>query len=101
CAPLVVLAFRGSGEGNLTPGVEGNAGAPYRYGDSGLVTNGWEGPTLRGLFDRLAHTTDGDFAADQIPVIPIGPAGADEPYGYDAIDAVLEVSTIDSALSYS
>src|SRR5690606_5977386 len=30
-----------------------------------------------------------------------GPASADAPFGYDAIPAVLEVSSVDSALSYS
>src|SRR5690606_32189637 len=68
CAPLVVIAFRGSGEQNLTPGVTGNAGAPYRYGDSELVTNGWESVTLTGLFDQLSQTVYEGFRADQVPV---------------------------------
>ena len=101
CAPLVVLAFRGSGEANLTPGVTSNAGAPYRYGESDLVTNGWEGVTLRGLFDELSRTEYEGLRGDGIPVIPIGPASDDEPFGYDAIPAVLEASSFDSALSYS
>ena len=103
CAPLAVLAFRGSGEGNLDPEVTGNIGAPNRYGDSELVTNGWEGITLTGLFDELSRTVVGDeaFRADAIPVIPVGPADASEPYGYDAILAALEASSLDSALSYS
>ncbi|HLU64163.1 MAG TPA: cutinase family protein, partial [Protaetiibacter sp.] len=101
CAPLVVIAFRGSGEGNLTEGVTANAGHPHRYGDSELVTNGWEGVTLRGLFEELAHTEYEELRGDTIPVIPVGPASADAPFGYDAIPAVLEVSSIDSALSFS
>ena len=56
CAPLVVLAFRGSGEANLSPGVTSNAGAPFTYDDGGLVTNGWEGETLEGLFAELSRT---------------------------------------------
>lgn len=101
CAPLAVIAFRGSGEANLTPGVVANAGEAYRYGDTGLVTNGWEGITLRGLFDELAHTSHDGFSGDLIPVTPVGPAEESEPYGYDAIDAVLEASSIESALSFS
>lgn len=101
CAPLVVLAFRGSGEQNLTPGAATNAGAPYRYGDTNLVTNGWEGITLDGLFEELSETTHEGFRGDSIPVVPIGPAGGEEPFGYDAIDAVLEASSIESALTFS
>lgn len=101
CAPLVVLAFRGSGEGNLTAGETSNAGAAFRYGESELVTNGWEGVTLDGLFDALSTTAYEGFTADRIPVVPIGPAGADQPFGYDAIAAITEASTLDSALSFS
>lgn len=101
CAPLAVIAFRGSGEGNLTPGAVTNAGAEFRYGETDLVTNGWEGITLRGLFDELAHGSHDGFRGDLIPVIPVGPAGEAEPHGYDAIDAVLEASSIESALSFS
>lgn len=100
CSPLVVIAFRGSGEGNLDPDVTANAGAPHRYGDTRLVTNGWEGVTLDGLFEALSTTVVDDFQADQIPVVPIGPAGEDEPFGYDAIPAAFEASTIESALTY-
>lgn len=100
CAPLVVIAFRGSGEGNLDPAVTANAGAPHQYGDSRLITNGWEGVTLDGLFDALSTTVVDGFEADQIPVVPIGPAGQDQPFGYDAILAAFEASTIDSALTY-
>lgn len=101
CAPLVVLAFRGSGEDNLTPGEYSNAGADYRYGETDMVTNGWEGITLTGLFDALAHSEHEGLRGDQIPVIPIGPAGATEPFGYDAIDAIVEAASIDSALTFS
>ncbi len=100
CAPLVVIAFRGSGEGNLDPAVTANAGAPHQYGDSRLITNGWEGVTLDGLFDALSTTVVDGFEADQIPVVPIGPAGQDQPFGYDAILAAFEASTIDSSLTY-
>ncbi|WP_166866972.1 cutinase family protein [Salinibacterium sp. ZJ70] len=101
CEPVIVLAFRGSGEGNLTPGVTANSGAPHRYGDSDLVTNGWEGVTLDGLFDALSTTVYGGFEADQIPVVSIGPAGEDEPFGYEAIRAEFEASSLDSAFTYS
>lgn len=102
CSPLVALAFRGSGEANLTPGEFSNEGTPFRYGSSDLVTNGWEGITLQGLFEEVAHTTYlDDFRADAIPVIAIGPAGNTEPFGYDAIDAITEASSIDSALTFS
>lgn len=100
CSPLVVIAFRGSGEGNLAPGVTGNEGAPYQYGDSALTTNGWEGITLTGLFDELSRTTYEGFDAATIPVVPVGPASAESPYGYDAIMAVLEASSLGSALTY-
>lgn len=101
CTPLVVLAFRGSGESNLTPEVTSNLGAPYRYGESDLVTNGWEGATLRRLFDALANTEYEGLRGDEIPVVPIGPAGTDELYGYDAIAADIEASSIDSAFTFS
>ena len=101
CAPLVVLAFRGSGEQNLTAGVHNSAGAPFRYSDSELVTNGWEGITLDGLFETLSQTEYNDLKGDTIPVVPIGPASVDEPFGYDAISAVLEASSVGSALSFA
>lgn len=102
CAPLVAIAFRGSGEANLAPQARSNAGQPYRYGTSELVTNGWEGATLRGLFSELSTTTyTEDFRADSIPVVPVGPAGENEPFGYDAIEAVTEASSVDSALTFS
>ncbi|UCR87842.1 cutinase family protein [Mycetocola spongiae] len=99
CAPVIALAFRGSGEANLEPTVRENIGAPYRYGNSELVTNGWEGVTLRGLLAELADTTYRGFRADAIPVIPVGPAGEDEPFGYDAVDAISEASSLESALT--
>lgn len=101
CAPLVVLAFRGSGEGNLVPDEYSNAGAEYRYGDTDLVTNGWESVTLHGLFDELSRTTYEGFRGDQIPVVAVGPAGEDAPFGYDAIEAVKEFATIESALTFA
>ena len=100
CAPLVTIAFRGSGEGKLHSGGHSNSGEPFRYGDSALVTNGWESVTLTGLFDELSRTEYQGFEADSIPVVPVGPAAADEPYGYDAIYAVLESSSLDSALTF-
>lgn len=100
CAPLVTLAFRGSGEDNLDPSIVENAGKPYAYDGTDLVTNGWEGPTLTRLFRELSHTDYEGLEADGIPVVPIGPAGADEPFGYEAIAAVLEASSISSAATY-
>src|SRR5690606_21178279 len=79
-----------------------NAGAPYRYGDSHLRTNGWEGHTLAGLFEELSETTyREDFRADAIPVIPVGPADSSEEFGYDAVPAVTEVGSVESALTLS
>lgn len=80
CAPVTMLAFRGSGETNVAPAVTATAGAAYAYGDSGLVTNGWEGPTLQRLIGQLAP----DAVAAAIPVIGIG--APDAPYlpGYPA-----------------
>lgn len=101
CEPVIVLAFRGSGEGNLAAGVTQNSGQPHRYGESRLVTNGWEGVTLDGLFDALSQTVLDGFEADQIPVVSIGPAGEDQPFGYDAIRAEFEASSLDSAFTYS
>lgn len=91
CEAVAVLAFRGSGEPNLNPSITTNSGASNRYGSSDLVTNGWEGARLRGLFSELATITYADgFRADRIPVLGVGPADPGG-LGYPAIEAWTEV----------
>ncbi|WP_152602161.1 cutinase family protein, partial [Cryobacterium roopkundense] len=90
CAPVVVLAFRGSGQLNVDPVTTGNAGSPYNYAGSNLVTNGWEGATLQRLLVPFANTVLGDgLRADSVPVIGVGPDGGTEALGYPAVDVAL------------
>lgn len=86
CAPVAVLAFRGSGQANVDPGVVSYAGAPHRYGASRLVTNGWEGPTLARLLERVAPA-DGitGLRGEDVPVYAIGVPDAGHPTGYPAV----------------
>lgn len=93
CEPVAVLAFRGSGEGNLDSETTSYAGKSNRYGTSDLVTNGWEGSRLRGLFDQFSGLQyDDGFQADQVPVIGIGPKDDTVGAGYPAISAQWEIA---------
>ncbi|MDJ0347950.1 cutinase family protein [Cryobacterium sp. PH29-G1] len=80
CSPITVLAFRGSGEGNLDPQATASAGAAHAYGTTGLITNGWEGPTLERLIAQLAPQA----AAASIPVIGVGASDSVYVPGYPA-----------------
>lgn len=80
CASITVLAFRGSGEGNVNHAVTANDSAAHAYADTGLVTNGWEGPTLARLVSPLAQ----DAADASIRVVGVGPAGDLPAPGYPA-----------------
>ncbi|WP_166791841.1 PKD domain-containing protein [Cryobacterium frigoriphilum] len=83
CAPVTVLAFRGSGETNLVPAVTTSAGANYAYAGSDLITNGWEGPTLQRLIGQFAP----EAVAAGIPVLGVGAPDAPHLPGYPAIAA--------------
>jgi hypothetical protein len=73
CEPVAILAFRGSGEKNIDSTAHTLAGKTHSYGDGKLVTNGWEGPKLRQLFEAYAGTSFADgFDPESVPVLGIG-----------------------------
>jgi hypothetical protein len=89
CAPVAIVAFRGSGEKNVDDGADTLEGTPKSYGTSGIVTNGWEGPTLTRLIEAYSTTARGpswpaDFDVADVPILSIGYDGAE---GYPAVTA--------------
>lgn len=73
CAPVAILAFRGSGEKNIDSSANTLAGKTHTYGDGKLITNGWEGPKLKQLLTAYAGTSFADgFDPESVPVLGIG-----------------------------
>ncbi|WP_156027385.1 cutinase family protein [Mycetocola saprophilus] len=100
CTPVAILAFRGSGEANLAPGVSALEGAPTLYPRSGRVTNGWEGPTLARLVDALGGVEPesgwpAGFSIGQVPVLGVG--GSDET-GYTAVPIQARTTIFDDMI---
>lgn len=86
CKP-VVFAFRGSGEGNVRPWVTDPAGESFRYGETDLVTDGWEGDTLTRVLARYSARSFNGVRNDTYRVIPIGPSADGLLHGYPAVAA--------------
>ncbi len=85
CVPVAILSYRGSVNPNINASIVTHEGKRYRYANSDLVTNGWEGSILQRLFQPFAVTRYADgFRPDHVPVVAVGPAAADEP-GYPAV----------------
>lgn len=95
CVPVAVVAFRGSGEKNVKEDATTLSGSKQTYGTGALVTNGWEGPTLRRLLHSFA-TTPADatwpsgFSPEKVPVLGIGYNGTT---GYPAIKVEDNIGT--------
>lgn len=100
CTPVAILAFRGSGEANLAPGVSALEGAPTLYPRSGRVTNGWEGPTLARLVDALGAVEPesgwpAGFSVGEVPVLGVG--GTDDA-GYTAVPIQARTTIFDDMI---
>ncbi|RLP82143.1 cutinase family protein [Mycetocola lacteus] len=100
CTPVAILAFRGSGEANLAPGVSALDGAPTLYPRSGRVTNGWEGPTLARLVDALGGVEPesgwpAGFSVGEVPVLGVG--GTDDA-GYTAVPIQARTTIFDDMI---
>jgi len=85
CAPVAILAYRGSTNSNIDATVVSPEGRSHQYPGSDLMTSGWEGQVLERLFRSFAVQRYGDgFRPDRVPVIAVGPASVGAK-GYPAI----------------
>lgn len=95
CESVAILTFRGSGEKNVSESATTLAGSRQTYGSGALVTNGWEGPTIRRLLHSFANATSSSwpsgFDPEGIPVLGVGYNGTT---GYPAIPPPVDLNKL-------